>query len=113
PEGRHPPETAPARAARPPAADRRGAGDGPDARGRARPRPDYQRTGDHRDGRRPRTLQGARPAGRQGGPLRKRPPDQAADVLDGRRRRLPRRLSRRGPDPPGPAALTGNPEWAS
>ena len=37
--------------------------------------------------------------GRQGRPLRQRPPDQAADVHHPRRRRLPGRRPGRGPDP--------------
>ena len=41
-------------------------------------------------------LQGARPAARQGRPVRQHAPDQAADVPDPRRRRLPGRLPRRG-----------------
>ena len=50
--------------------------------------------GQHRDGRGAGAVQGARPADRQGRPVRQHAAHQAADVPDQGRRRFPRRLSR-------------------
>lgn len=68
---------------------------GIDARDRARERPCVEGAGQGRMRPGVRTLPRARPIDRQGRPQRQRPADQAADVPDGRRRRLSRRSPRR------------------